>query len=207
MSEPNVDDLLRDLKDALDVDPSPAFAAGVRTRLEADAARRRTWLWSTAALVAASVVIAVGFTMFGRGDIAAPVGSDVAAGLQSRGNERALSDVAAGRGSDVAAGLQSRGNSDVAAGLQSRGNGLQSRGSARPTRREPEVLVPPDQLILIEQLMAAIRDGRVKVEPGGPAIDDVTGELLPPPAIEIPPIVVRALPGTPERIDEGSAYR
>jgi hypothetical protein len=69
------------------------------------------------------------------------------------------------------------------------------------------VLVPPDQRILLERLMTALREGRINVEPGGPAIDEDTGELLEPPAIEIPPIVVRALPGTPERIGEGSTHR
>ena len=67
--------------------------------------------------------------------------------------------------------------------------------------------MPPDQRLLLERLIVALREGRIQVEPGEPAIDETTGELLAPRAIEIPPIVVRALPGTPERIDEGSAYR
>ena len=56
------DDLLKEIGDLLGIEPSPSFAAGVRTRIANEAAPRRAWMtwfvWSGAAsAVAASVAV------------------------------------------------------------------------------------------------------------------------------------------------------
>ena len=65
MTDRHVDDVLADLKSALDVHPSPSFAAGVRERIE----KPRGWFfWSwqtlgaTAALGAAAVIASMVYT-------------------------------------------------------------------------------------------------------------------------------------------------
>ena len=65
MTDRHVDDVLADLKSALDVHPSPSFAAGVRARIE----KPRGWFfWSwqtvatTTALGAAALIAAVVYT-------------------------------------------------------------------------------------------------------------------------------------------------
>lgn len=203
-----VDDLLQDLTRALDVDPPPEFAARVRARLDETPARWAS-AWLPAVAVAAVAILAVSAAWWGRERGAAPA-SDVApvqsppveviaqagettsaaSGVADAAGPRR--NVAVGPGRVVTVGPRPGG----AAGLQPRG-------------REPvfEVLVPPDQRRLLERLLADLHEGRVAIEPGGPAIDEATGALVPPPAIEIPPIVVSALPGTPGRIGEGSTHR
>jgi hypothetical protein len=199
MSEHKVDELLRDLAREIDVDPSPVFAAGVRARIAEAPARRPMWIWSSVALAAASVVLAV---VIGRPD--------------SPGSEERRDAVAEQPGVVVAERSVNTADAPSHPGTPAPphpGTVAPSHLRTHPRTLAPthprtfEVLVPPDQRILLERLMTALREGRINVEPGGPAIDEDTGELLEPPAIEIPPIVVRALPGTPERIGEGSTHR
>jgi hypothetical protein len=63
MTDHSVDDLLSDLKTALDVTPSAGFAAGVRMRIAGERTRAhgwtRWWPLAAAAAVAVSVAIAV----------------------------------------------------------------------------------------------------------------------------------------------------
>ena len=55
------DDLLKEIGDALNVEPSPAFAAGVRTRIANESGGRRGWMtwfiWGGAASAAAAVAV------------------------------------------------------------------------------------------------------------------------------------------------------
>ena len=79
--------------------------------------------------------------------------------------------------------------------------------AAAPTR-ETEILVPPDQLIGIRQLMASVRRGAdLQVAPPQTLIDPVTGELIAPKLIEIPLITVTPLPGDPEGRSGGRENR
>src|SRR5262249_52500703 len=77
------------------------------------------------------------------------------------------------------------------------------RAAARETKLE--VLVPPDQLNAIRQLMNAVRTGAVKeMAPAPEVIDPVTGELIQPKPLEIPLITIEPLPGVAEGRSGGS---
>ena len=82
------------------------------------------------------------------------------------------------------------------------------RAAASATKLEGpdlKVMVPPDQLNAIRQLMAAVRAGSVTEMPETQSvIDAVTGELIQPKPIEIPLINVEPLPGTVEGRSGGS---
>jgi hypothetical protein len=60
-----------------------------------------------------------------------------------------------------------------------------SPGSSDPGTTAFEVLVPPDQARALAQLLAAARGGDVTLLERRVAVDPETGELLPPPPIEI----------------------
>jgi hypothetical protein len=76
------------------------------------------------------------------------------------------------------------------------------------TSTEFEVLVPPDQLIAIRQLMSSARTGTGgTVAPPPTLIDPETGQLIAPKPIEIPLITVTPLPGDPEGRSGGRENR
>ncbi len=58
------DDILREIGDAMRVEPSLTFAARVRARVEAEPARRPTWAWAGWVTTAAAAVLVVGVAMF-----------------------------------------------------------------------------------------------------------------------------------------------
>jgi hypothetical protein len=69
--------------------------------------------------------------------------------------------------------------------------------------RKLEALVPDDQRVALMRLLAALREGSVRVPPGAPIVDEATGQLLDPKPIEMPPIAVVPLPGTPTETGSG----
>jgi hypothetical protein len=63
----------------------------------------------------------------------------------------------------------------------------------------PKALVPDDERLALNRLLVAVREGRATVPAHlpGPAVDE-DGNLLAPPAIDIPLIKkIEPLPGTP----------
>jgi hypothetical protein len=193
-----VDDALRDLRDALSLEPAPGFAARVRAQVEqerADRRLRRWHLWSVVALpAAAALAIFVALrpsdhqtpTAAGRSASVAPPIVQVPAAAASAGPRIAAPALAPSR--------PERPN-------RPRGGAVMTAAAgSRP--RELEVLVPDDQRIALMRLLAALREGRAVVPPGSPIVDEVTGELLVPAPIELRPIAVDPLPGTPD--DGGS---
>jgi hypothetical protein len=185
MTEPH-DDLLAEIRESLRVDPAPGFTRGVLDRIEAN--RASSWhLWEIAA---AAVVV---------------IGAGVATGLlMSRPWPADDVRMTATRVGDVrgAAPMEEpRVDSDAppaVASIQPVPARASRRAAVAPSRRQPEVLVPPDQAVLMQRLLEDVAQGRVVVPPENAALNEpITISALQAPApIEIPLIVIEPLPTT-----------
>jgi hypothetical protein len=143
------DEPLKELSRELDVAPSPAFAARVRERVEHT---RTSGVVSRWVLAAAGVAIAavVWFGVIPRApQVQAPATQNVAMVPASPPSlaESAPTIAPAVRPSAAASAPPVR---------QPR------RPAARPADELPEVLVPSDQMVGLQQLRAALLDGRLK---------------------------------------------
>ena len=152
MNEHDVDPLDR-LSAELDVAPSPAFAAQVRARVQAERSPGVLNRW----MVAAAALAVVGAVWFGFGkggpEIEAPTAPNAAvAPPPSRGIEAPAAP------DTVVPAVRPAAAARAARPRQARGPALRSTGLAL------EVLVPPDQMAGLQQLRAAILDGRL--DPG-----------------------------------------
>jgi hypothetical protein len=189
----HVDEALDDLRRALAIDPSPEFAVRVRARVHDERARGWRWRGSRAWLIAlvpaaAAVVLALQVlpnqtpTTPARPVASEPPRADLA-----------RTDTPAIPGREPAA--------SAPATRAVPPNRTSSRAvmtaAAATTRREPEVIIPDDQRVALMRLLAALREGSAIVPPGAPIVDELTGELLEPTPIELLPITVEPLPGTP----------
>lgn len=185
MTEPH-DDLLAEIRESLRVDPAPGFTRGVLDRIEAN--RASSWRpWELAA--AAVVVIGVGLTTALLMSRPLPA-DDVGVTAARVGNVRgALPADEPRAGADAAPTVPS--GPPVAT--------RRSRGSVPASKtRQPEVLIPSDQAVLLQRLLEDVAEGRVVVPPRHAALDEpITISALQPPApIEIPLIVIEPLPTT-----------
>lgn len=186
MTEPH-DDLLAEIRESLRVDPAPGFTRGVLDRIETN--RASSWRpWELAA--AAVVVIGVGVTT---------------ALLMSRPalvhNVGVTADPAAGVGSGVPVEARRIAPDNRAAMPTERTGTTRANrvlASTAATPRQPEVLVPSDQAILMRQLLEAVAQGTVVVPPKNAAIDEpiAISALQAPAPLEIPLIVIEPLPTT-----------
>jgi hypothetical protein len=191
MRDEHLDDALRDLRTELTVTPSPEFAAKVRERIDAqpETTPRGLWMWAGAAATGAAAVIAVAVWRAPHPATVtpAPVAS-VAQSVPAPGPAPAVTPPA---GEPIA---PKRSVTSLTPAVR-----------VAREHREPEVLVPPDQLNAIRRLMAAVRTGALANAPAAPTlIDPDTGELIPPKPIEIPLITVDPLPGPPDGKSGGS---
>ena len=174
------DDLLKEIGDALRVDPSPSFAAGVRTRIAKESGHRRGWLmwfgWAgAAAAVAAGIAV---FSMSRRVEFAAPgpVSPPVVA--------KAETPVAPQVETRVVAPVEAAGVT-----LPEPNAVISTRALRRDARPAAAVVVfPSDERQALDRLLRSLQAGRAFVPPSASAIDPVTGELLPLPPVEIPPL-------------------
>jgi len=146
MTDP-LDDPLADLSAALDVDPSPEFAARVRTKIAGDA-RGHHWQWTLGGLATVTVVmLAVWLRQPQVTDTRdAPqlvVSADGTAELRLEGPSVRLMRP------EPVAPLDPGVNSD----RPSVGNTV--------SRPEPETLIAPDQAIAFQRLVKLVYEGRV----------------------------------------------
>jgi len=161
------------------VEPSPAFAAGVRQRVEGQRVPRQT-LWLAAAASLGLVTWA---------SVATPIKPDV----QGSGSMASVSEVAAPGppAINLVPPVVTPRRAPVPLAtpepLATVDTGAESR---------LEVLVPPDQAIAVRRLLLMHGAGRrFAVASDGHAVDDVTGTLLELAPIEIRPIAIELLPG------------
>ena len=184
MTDRHVDDLLADLRSALDVQPSPGFAAGVRARIEQP--RASFWSWRTiaagTALGAAAVVAAL---MFVRPqpsvETAAPVAASTAV---TPAVPPAPSTVAPEAPAGVAA-------TTPTARLASAGE----PGERAASRSEPfdPLTVVTDQQEILQRMWASAGPARVSEEEFGRALQIAAStEIVP---LDIDEIVVPPVSG------------
>jgi hypothetical protein len=173
MTHDRTDDVLKDLEAALAVTPSPGFADGVRARIRGESARTRTWpAWTMAALAAAAAIV-VAFVAWPRRE-AAPAAVAVTA---SRSPEPV-----------VAASPSATPVVDAGPGITI----AKPRVSHDVPRRAPapEVLVPRDQALALEALVAGLSNATIDAESLATPPPDASTPLPATPQIVIAPIVI-----------------
>lgn len=179
--EPDVLDELESLLTA--VDPSPAFAAGVRARIAARAdGRARPWAWRVAIgaglAVLALAVAWVGRPLLSGGHAAVPAPTQPVRTLAAAG-PAAASDAVAGASDPTPASVQS-----VSSGATSQ------TVTQRFKLGDDDVVVPDDQRLALIHLLAGVRSGRATVPTAILPVFDDDGLLI------LPPVVITPLPGS-----------
>ena len=167
------DELLeREIESALDVDPSPAFLARVRTKVaEERIDERSAWLsgWRlTGASVAAIIVVVIGMWMAG-GPVPAPPHRQVAS--VPRENVAPQPRIPE---SESASGVIAPANVSKPV-IPAR-----SAPVAQPSLTQAEPLISQDEAAALRRLFTAISNGRVDAA----ALPDLDTALQPPPEIE-----------------------
>jgi hypothetical protein len=192
------DETLDELRAAMNIKPSPEFEARVRLATRESRPRgaawsehRRRWIWGAVA----------------GGSVAAAV---MAVVLLRSGDTGAPSSVAIAQPQPIAASgtlpRSTQQTAAVATRLEPKPT-IATRRAARPasadrvTRREPEVLVPPDQAIALAHLLQGVSDGRVMIGAIRATEEDVTIAPLPEPA----PVTVKDVRIEPLPVPAGGA--
>jgi hypothetical protein len=175
MTDHQFDDPLKELETALAIEPSPAFAAGVRARV----AGPRLGAWFRWQEMAAAVIALA-----------------VLSGLLWRPAQVGVRPAAETPSAPVAVAAPS------AAAVAPAPARIARVAAVMPTSdktRELEVLVPPDQAIALAQLLVACREGRQTLPPSSGPMFDEDGLLIAPEPIQIPAIpfdpILPQLPG------------
>ena len=197
-----VDEALRDLRAALAVEPSPEFAVRVRAQVERERARGWPRHWRTWMIALVPATAALVFVLLAPFNQTTPAPTRPVASIAPR------AEITRTAGTPAPAVATSAVAGDVPAVQPNRSRARAVITAAvDPPRRELEVLVPDDQRVALMRLLAALREGRAAVPPGAPIIDEITGELLRPTPLEMPPITVEPLPGTPDNAGGGKGDR
>jgi hypothetical protein len=186
------DEILDELRAAVNVEPSPAFEARVRRatqeRHRADAVwagPRRAWLWSVVAGGAvAAAVIAV--FLLRSGDTGSP--SAVAMAQPQPTAASATLPRSIQQPATIATRLERK--PPVATRRAAR-----AALADRVTRREPDVLVPPDQAVALARLLEGVSEGRVMIGATKAMDADVTiAPLSDPTPVTITDVRIESLP-------------
>jgi hypothetical protein len=195
MNDDQLDDALQDLRAELSIEPSPEFAAKVRQQIDQAPARSfwNVWTWTTVAATCGIAVVAGALWMRSGGGVVAPRGATPAQTTEPS-PAPSLAQSTTPVLTPTAPTPKSMTSATKPATLH-----------AAATEHKLDVLVPPDQLNAIRQLMSAVRTGGVKTMPdSAPLIDPETGEIATPKPIEIPLITVEPLQGAVEGRSGGS---
>jgi hypothetical protein len=175
------DALERQLRDALDIQPSPDFAARVRARVAAEAAdRRRSGSWAFLLAVAAAVILLV--VVASRHADEVLLSSRRLPALESTRFAMPMAPAA------ISWPLES---THVGTSREPRQPGAPSVRAPRP--RDPEVLISLDEARAIRALITGIAEGRIvpaSLPPDNPS----------PVEIVIPPIVIEPITSNGEGV-------
>ena len=177
MSQPQPDDVLRDLARELAVEPSPQLVSRIRARVYGSGvtpARAVGW----PAVVALTFLLAV-------------VAMGVAPGWQHDTRDVVVTD---SKQTPTATIVAVPATMIVPRVSRTKPVG---RKPARSRAAGPEVIVPADQVIALRRILAAMRTGNSPVPPAAPVPVDEKGQLLLPRSIEIPEITIEPLPPLP----------
>ena len=160
MTDHQIDDPLKELEAALAIEPSPAFAAGVRARVAES--RRAAWLtWQELAPAAVVVVAVLGGFLWRAGQVRVQPAAV--------GTPNAPAAMAARIAPDVPVARIASPDKPVSA----------DRAAVRVTTpAAPEVLVPPDQAMALNRFLAGLR-ARATAERQSADLSPVVLEELP----------------------------
>ena len=160
MTDQRVNELLSDLDEALSVEPSPAVAARVRTRI-AEQGERRAGIWfQLTAAAALAAVAAVGGAVWWPAE---PSRTEAPRQALRRSADAARVENSAPAVEEPSGLLDRMARSSFAAQPSSRAGGrAQPVHDAAP--REPDVIVSPQVRVAFEQLQAAAQAGRLTAE-------------------------------------------
>ena len=200
MTDEHFDQAFERMRTELNVTPSPEFVAKVRRHNEQLPSRSAwsLWTWAGATATCAAVVIA------------AVVWRSPAPESRAQMRAQVVRDPAPPSAAQNPGGTAAVPQAPVVTRAVRTGSAPAPKPAivATPASTELDVLVPPDQLIAIRQLMASQRTrGDSQVALPQMLIDPETGNLLTPKPIEIPLITVTPLPGDPERRSGGRENR
>ena len=195
MNDKQLDDALADLRAELSIEPSPEFAAKVRQQIESVPERRGWSVWTWTSIVATCGIAIVAGALWMRSGGEGVVTPAVTPGVTT-------ANASTQTPAPVATTAQTT-SSTPAPSLQQTVNAVRTTRIATampPKEKELEVMVPPDQLLAIRQLMSTVREtSRREGPPSRTLIDPTTGELIPVKPIEIPLITIEPLPGAEGR--------
>jgi hypothetical protein len=164
------DEILDDVRALISIEPAPGFEARVQGEVQNRAASRsRAWWMGTAALAGATAVIAL------------------VTGARPTPDREPRTAVATASPTPPVSSVTAAPQPAMAVRVRA----TTSTVSSPPKTSEPEVLVPPDQAIALERLVADIKGGRLVLAPI--AGDDTPVEIRPLPAIE--PVKIEPLAG------------
>jgi hypothetical protein len=189
--DPVIEDLERELRDALAVEPSPAFERRVLARIAAQHGPAARWPFALAAAAACVLAAALGWVFSGPARVDGPVPAAARATADVRLPVEQKPPTIAGPAADDESGLERR--------LRF------SPSPALPRLRAPEtqpveIIVPPDRARGIARLLALSRSGAVDdemLEPVAPAEAPAT--------LEIAPLVLPSI--LPQPVDAGAPER
>ena len=169
-----IEECERELRDALAIEPSPDFARQVRARI---AARPAPVVWWRFALpIAATCVMAVGFTVWmnreKEKDVRLTPEATVKAAVAPQGSNEDTSKVDTSKAN----------TSLVGSGFSRTLTTTSPQSTPAP---EPEIIVPPDRALALARLLELTRNGSLNEETLKPV-----AAARPPAELEIKPLVV-----------------
>jgi hypothetical protein len=194
-----------EIREALDVDPSPEFLARVRTRIATEPAPfswRWSWTIAAAGALAAAVIVAIALTPRVK-PIVEPVRQAATAGAKGPALRQTGSVPSA---TELRPDFSSRERRPVASPSERRpgpfgpGESIASR-VARPkgpalqeaSTASSEVLLDPAETRALHQLIAGVRDGRVDLAAAQKSASPASMDLDPVTDIVIAPITIEPI--------------
>ena len=193
MNDEQLDDALQDLRTELSIEPSPEFAAKVRQQVEAIPARSVWGVWAWTSVAAACGIAVVAGVLFLGGDRNS-VTTNIATttpNVSPAVSPSPITNIAQTTTPAPAPSLQMTANATRTTRVTN---------VAAPKEKELEVMIAPDELLMVRQLMSEARNNmRREGPPSRVLIDPATGELIPAKPIEIPLITIEPLPGAEGR--------
>ena len=197
INDDQLNDALADLRAELSIEPSPEFAAKVRRQIDAEPERRgwSVWAWTSIAATCGIAVVAGALWMRSGDEI-------VVTPTVTPSVTTTIASTQTHTPTPVATSAQTT-SPTPATSLQQTVNAVRTTRiatAAPPKEKVLEVMVPPDQLLVIRQLMSNAREtSRREGPPSRTLIDPTTGELIPAKPIEIPLLTIEPLPGAEGR--------
>ncbi len=166
------DEILGELRALIAVEPSFEFERRVRSSVERSSSRMRSW-WPWIVAGTATVAVAVAVAIQVQQGTVAPAAKAVSLAAPA-----------------LAAPPEPRQHRVVLAPEVTRSQMLH----AATRRARPEVLVPPDQALALQRVMAAVQEGNFIWAPEAGKSPSAVVDPLP----EIPALSIEALPGGPD---------